>query len=310
MSSPAYVFAGTPDFALASLKALVESGRRPVAVYTQPDRPAGRGKRLAQSPVKRYALEHDIEVLQPKTLRSEDAVDTLTRLAPDMLVVAAYGLLLPQAILDVPRAGGLNVQASLLPRWRGAAPIQASILAGDAETGISLMAMEAGLDTGPVFVDRAIAIGARETAGSLHDRLASLGGEVLVAHIDEIASGRIEATAQDDSKASYAPKITTDDARLDWTKSAAELDRCVRAFNPVPGSFFIANGERMKCWAARPLEGKHAAPGEVVDVSEDGIVVACSDGALKMEVLQRPGRGRVNAREFTQSVNLSGARLR
>ena len=201
------VFAGTPEFARASLEALVESGRKPVAVYTQPDRPAGRGKKLTASPVKQYAIEHGIPVHQPISLRDDAAVEVLRALRPDLFVVAAYGLILPQAVLDIPTHGCINVHASILPRWRGAAPIQAAILAGDPTTGISLMRMTAGLDCGPVFHTEEIAIAAGETAGELHDRLAALGGEVLAARLDDVVQGRLEAVDQDDALATYAPKI-------------------------------------------------------------------------------------------------------
>ena len=231
------VFAGTPDFALASLRALVDAGHVPVAVVTQPDRPAGRGKKLTASPVKRYALEQGIAVQQPATLRDEQAVADLVALQPDLLVVAAYGLILPQNVLDIPTHGCVNVHASALPRWRGAAPIQAAILAGDTTTGISLMAMTAGLDCGPVFHIAEVTIGADETAGELHDRLAALGGETLVANLGRILAGELPATEQDEALATYAPKIAKDDARIDWSLPADEVARRVRAYNPFPGAF-------------------------------------------------------------------------
>ena len=228
MASPRIIFAGTPDFAATSLVALIESGHSPCTVLTQPDRPAGRGKKLTASAVKRVAIENDIPVLQPATLKDEGSVAALEALQPDVMIVAAYGLLLPQSVLDVPRAGCLNVHASLLPRWRGAAPIQAAILAGDETTGVCLMGMEAGLDTGPVFACKTLDIGSGETAGELHDRLADAGGRLLASHIDAILSGELQAEAQDGARATYAHKFKPADAMLDWHEPAEVLiDRVV-----------------------------------------------------------------------------------
>jgi methionyl-tRNA formyltransferase len=308
MTSPRIIFAGTPDFALASLEALVAAGHEPCAVYTQPDRPAGRGKRLAASPVKQFAVEREIPVLQPATLRDDEQVAALADLDPDVMIVAAYGLILPQAVLDVPRVGCLNVHGSLLPRWRGAAPIQAAILAGDKQTGVCLMQMEAGLDTGPVFACDPIDIGERESAGHLHDRLAAAGGALLVRHVDDILAGRLEAQPQDDARATYAPKIRPADAELDWRLDAADLERKVRAYNPVPGAWFMANGERTKCWEARPVDGE-ATPGTVLAAGADGIDIACGHGALRLVRLQRPGKRPVTAAEYAAQVDLSGWQL-
>ncbi len=309
MPDPRIVFAGTPEFALASLEALVAAGLSPVAVLTQPDRPAGRGKKLTASPVKRFALEQGIDVMQPKTLRDDAIVGSLAALSPDVMIVAAYGLILPQAVLDVPRQGCLNVHASLLPRWRGAAPIQAAILEGDVETGISLMAMTAGLDCGPVFVTAAVDIGERQTAGELHDVLAKLGGKTLVANLGKILDGHIEAVEQDDSKATYAGKIAKHDAKLDWHRSGEELARRVRAYNPVPGAWFDAGDQRIKCWQAESGASIDAPPGTVVGSSDDGVVVACGSGTLRMESLQRPGKRPVTAREFAAQLDLTGSCL-
>ncbi|HSM31931.1 MAG TPA: methionyl-tRNA formyltransferase [Woeseiaceae bacterium] len=310
MSDTRVLFAGTPDFALASLQALTGAGIVPVAVLTQPDRPAGRGKRVTASPVKQFALERGIDVLQPATLRDPGAVERLAAFDPDVLVVAAYGLILPQAVLDVPAKGCLNVHASLLPRWRGAAPIQAAILAGDTETGVSLMAMTAGLDCGPVYVEEAVAIGPEETAGELHDRLAALGGELLVRHFDAIVSGALEAVDQDDSAATCAGKISKQDARLNWQRPADELHRQVRAYNPVPGAFFLLDDMPIKCWRAGVAAGAAGtAPGEVLSAGRDGIVVACGSDALRLDSLQRPGKRPVTAGEFARVVPLAGRRL-
>ena len=308
LTTPRIIFAGTPDFALASLQALVAAGHEPCAVLTQPDRPAGRGKQLTASPVKRFAAERGIPVMQPATLRSDEQVAALAELAPDIMIVAAYGLILPQAVLDVPRAGCLNVHASLLPRWRGAAPIQAAILAGDEQTGVCLMRMEAGLDTGPVFACEPVAIGARENAGELHDRLAASGGALLVRHVDDILAGRLEAESQDDAYATYAPKILPADAQLDWQLDAAELERRVRAYNPVPGAWFMAGDERTKCWEVRCIDGE-AAPGTVLAAGAGGIDIACGRGALRLERLQRPGKRAVTAAEYAAQVDLTGRQL-
>ncbi len=309
MRRPRIVFAGTPDFARASLSALVAADHAPAAVLTQPDRPAGRGKRLTPSPVKRYASEHDIEVLQPPTLRDDDIVARLAALEPDLLVVAAYGLLLPQRVLDIPRAGCLNVHASLLPRWRGAAPIQAAILAGDAETGVCLMQMTAGLDCGPVLACEATPIGARETAGELHDRLAALGAGLLVRELDAILAGRIAPVPQDDNLATHAPKIGRADAELDWRLPAVTLERRVRAFNPVPGAWFMLDGEAVKCWQAGVVEAPGAAAGSVLAADRDGVVVACAEDALRLTRLQRPGRRPVSGGEFAGQLDLAGRSL-
>lgn len=302
------VFAGTPDFARASLEALVGSGRKPVAVYTQPDRPAGRGKKLTASPVKHCAIEHGIPVYQPATLRDAAAVEELRALQPDLLVVAAYGLILPQSVLDIPTHGCLNVHASILPRWRGAAPIQAAILSGDRETGISLMRMTAGLDCGPVFHIAALDIGPDETAGELHDRLAVLGASVLVERLDDIVAGRLDAVEQDDTLATYAPKIDKGDAEIDWRLPADEIARRVRAYNPFPGAFTHDRETRIKVWRAAPTEGT-GKPGEVLRFDADAVVVACGEGALQLLELQLPGKRRAPTREFTGQIDLTGLRL-
>ena len=309
MTAARVLFAGTPEFALASLQALTGSGIMPLAVLTQPDRPAGRGKRLTASAVKRFALEHGIEVLQPTTLKDPDAVAQISAFEPDILVVAAYGLILPQGVLDIPAKGCLNVHASLLPRWRGAAPIQAAILAGDAETGVSLMSMTAGLDCGPVFVEEALAIGAEETAGELHDRLAALGGELLVRHFEAILDGELDAVEQDDALATYAGKISKQDARLDWQRPAAELHRQVRAYNPVPGAFFLLDDTPVRCWRAGIVAGATGSPGDVLSAGRDGIVVACGQDGLRLDSLQRPGKRPVTGSEFAGSVAMTDRRL-
>ena len=306
MTSQRVLFAGTPEFALASLRALVDSGTKPAAVLTQPDRPAGRGKKLSRSPVKQFATDQGIEVLQPATLRNPEIVSTLKALRPDILIVAAYGLILPQEVLDIPTHGCLNVHASLLPRWRGAAPIQAAILHGDAETGISLMQMTAGLDCGPVYVTEALAIGDDETAGELHDRLADLGGSSLVKHLTAILEGGVEPVEQDESQTVYAPKIDKRDAVIDWRRSAQELRRLVRAYNPVHGAWFDLGGERIKTWQVQLADDVSETPGKVVSSGRSGFTVACGEGGLHLEVVQRPGKRRVTGEEFSSSVDIAG----
>jgi len=308
LNTPRLVFAGTPEFALVSLQALVRAGHNVVAVYTQPDRPAGRGRKLTASPVKRYAMEHGIRVMQPASLRNDEAARDLEALNPDVLIVAAYGLILPQNVLDVPQFGCLNVHASVLPRWRGAAPIQAAILAGDESTGVSLMRMTAGLDCGPVYCDSRIAIGEHETAGELHDRLAALGGELLVARLASILDGDLTATEQDESLATYAAKISKQDAELDWSLPADELQRRIRAYNPAPGSYFFAesNAEslRIKVWQASVVPELDEVPGTFFQYDTDGIVMACGQGGLRLESLQAPGKRRVSAHEFVTQLDL------
>ena len=303
------MFAGTPDFALASLRALCDSGVTPLAVFTQPDRPAGRGRKLKASPVKEFALSKKIAVHQPETLKDTDVVKEISGLKADLMIVAAYGLILPQAILDLPKHGCLNVHASLLPRWRGAAPIQAAMLAGDEETGISLMQMTAGLDSGPVFAQQSVRIGDTESAGELLDRLALLGGEMLCEQLPDILDGKLEAEPQDENSVTYAGKIRKSDAAMNWRKSATELLREVRAYKPVPGAFFDFDGEQIKCWAAEIADGQSGTVGTVISAGRDGIDVVCGDGVLRMLELQRPGRGRISAGEFTDQTSIMGRRL-
>jgi methionyl-tRNA formyltransferase len=292
------VFAGTPEFARQSLQALVETGMAPRVVLTQPDRAAGRGKKLKASAVKQYAADNDLPVWQPPTLKDASVTAELKALQPDVMVVAAYGLLLPQAVLDIPTAGCVNVHASLLPRWRGAAPVQGAILAGDRKTGISLMQMDAGLDSGPVYAREAFTIGDQETAGQLEQRLALLGGNLLVARLQQIADGEAQTEVQDETQATYAGKISNQDAEIDWSESAQALQRKIRAYNARPGAWFHCNGERVKCWKAAIAHGPAARPGEVVKANKHGVQVACGDGVLQLDQLQRPGRKPVSGSEF------------
>jgi len=282
------VFAGTPEFAAQHLQALLDAGREIVAVYTQPDRPAGRGQKLAPSPVKQLALQHGIAVYQPQTLRDPAAQTELAALTPDLMVVVAYGLILPQVVLDTPRLGCINSHASLLPRWRGAAPIQRAIEAGDASSGVTVMQMEAGLDTGPMLLKVTTTITAEDTGGSLHDRLATLGSQAAVEAVTKLAAGELRGEVQDDTLATYAHKLNKDEARLDWSRPAVELERLVRAFNPWPICHSTLNGEALKVHAAQLGEGQ-GAPGSVLAADKSGLTVACGEGALRLTRLQLPG---------------------
>lgn len=282
------VFAGTPEFAAEHLKALLSSAHQIVAVYSQPDRPAGRGQKLTPSPVKQLALQHDIPVYQPQTLRAPDAQAELAALKPDLMVVVAYGLILPQVVLDIPRLGCINSHASLLPRWRGAAPIQRAVEAGDAESGVTVMQMEAGLDTGPMLLKVSTPIAAEDTGGSLHDRLAALGPQAVIEAISGLAAGTLKGEVQDDSLATYAHKLNKDEARLDWSRPAVELERLVRAFNPWPICHSTLGGEPLKVLAAQLADGQ-GQPGQILAASKDGLTVACGQGALRLTRLQLPG---------------------
>lgn len=282
------VFAGTPEFAAEHLKALLDSPHDVIGVYTQPDRPAGRGQKLMPSPVKQLALQHNIPVMQPPTLRALEAQAELAALQPDLLVVVAYGLILPQTVLDIPRLGCINSHASLLPRWRGAAPIQRAVQAGDAESGVTVMRMEAGLDTGPMLLKVTTPITADDTGGTLHDRLAELGPTAVIQAIAGLAEGALVGEVQDDSVATYAHKLNKDEARIDWSRPAVELERLVRAFNPWPICHTTLNGEALKVLAAQVADGE-GTPGSIIDANKEGLLVACGVGALRLTRLQLPG---------------------
>ncbi len=294
------VFAGTPEFAVPALQACFRSDCEVVAVYTQPDRPAGRGRKLSQSPVKQAALAAGIEVKQPESLRSIDARRELAALAPDLMVVVAYGLILSRSVLAIPRHGCWNVHASLLPRWRGAAPIQRAILAGDAESGVGLMQMEAGLDTGPVLLERRISIADDETGGSLHDRLSVLGAELLGEGLSRLVAGNLpEPLMQSETGIEYAHKLDKAEARLDWNASAIALERKVRAFNPWPVAETELAGERVRIWLAEALASVSTEPpGSVIGVTANGIDVACADGVLRILEIQRDGGRRMPVRDW------------
>lgn len=304
------VFAGTPHFAVPSLEALIASGQQVAAVYTQPDRPAGRGRKLQFSPVKRVALDHRIPVYQPHTLRNnEEELERLASLAPDLLVVAAYGLILPADLLQIPLLGAFNVHASLLPRWRGAAPIQRAILAGDRETGVTIMQVVEKLDAGPMLLKKSTAIGPRETAGELLERVAELGAQALLETLSLLASDSITPEPQDESQVSYAEKVRKEEARLDWTLPAVQLERQVRAFNPWPVAFTQWQGRVLRIWRAElAAESSSAEPGTVVNAKRQ-LEVATGSGLLRLLELQLPGAKRLSAQDFLNAQDLTGSRL-
>ncbi|HJY77654.1 MAG TPA: methionyl-tRNA formyltransferase [Burkholderiales bacterium] len=300
------VFAGTPEFAERALARLLAAGHEVVLALTQPDRPAGRGLRASASPVKRLAAARGIEVLQPGSLQGSSAVERVRAARPDALVVAAYGLILPRPLLEAGRHGALNIHASLLPRWRGAAPIQRALLAGDLETGISIMQMDAGLDTGPLLKQAKTPIRGDDDAGTLHDRLAAIGAELIVEALRGVESGGALAEPQPKLGITYARKIEKLETRLDWTRPADELERAVRAFRPSPGASTRADGAELKIWRARIAARSRLAPGEV----GDGLIVGCGEGALEVLELQRAGGRRLGAPEFLRGHPLpAGARF-
>lgn len=300
------IFAGTPIFAAEALAALVAAGHEIVLVLTQPDRPAGRGQSLRPSPVKQLARQHDFSVFQPPTLKDPAGWRPISEASADVMVVAAYGLILPQAVLDMPRYGCLNIHASLLPRWRGAAPIQRAIQAGDQETGVCIMQMEAGLDTGPVLLSEALKIGSGESAGRLHDRLAVLGARLIVEALSRLPT--LPAQAQPGEGVTYAEKLSKQEAPLDWRRPAAQLARQVAAFDPVPGATAVCDGQSLKIWAACAQDG-HGVPGEILSVSTDGLRVATADGVLVITELQKPGGRRLAIREFLTGSGLAAGKL-
>ena len=296
------VFAGTPDFAASVLQALLASQHEVIACYTQPDRPAGRGRKLTPSPVKALAQEHGIEVYQPLNFKNPNDIEQLAALNADIMVVVAYGLLLPQVVLDTPRLGCINVHGSILPRWRGAAPIQRSIWAGDAETGVTIMQMDIGLDTGDMLSIAKLPIEATDTSASMYEKLAGLGPDALVECLADIAAGKAVAEKQDDELANYAKKLSKEEARINWSDDAAHIERCVRAFNPWPMSHFEAAENSIKVWQSRVAEQTTDKPaGTILQADKTGIYVATGQGVLVLEQLQVPGKKAMSVQDILNS---------
>lgn len=312
MPTPRLLFAGTPAYAVPTLIALVNAGYSIAAVYTQPDRPAGRGQKVQISPVKEYAASIDLPIEQPSSFKDPAAVAQLNQYAADLMIVIAYGLLLPPAVLTAPRLGCINLHASLLPRWRGAAPIQRAILAGDSETGVDLMQMDAGLDTGAILARQVVKIAPTMTAGDLHDQLAAVSADLLLRHLPAVLAGQCVATPQPEAGAIYAKKLTKAEAQLDWRQPAVVLDRHIRAFNPWPVAQTRLAGETVRIWSAQPIpapagELPTAPPGQVIATSAAGIVVATGDGQLVITQLQLPGKRVLTAAELLNGRDLLGA---
>ncbi|HEY7744826.1 MAG TPA: methionyl-tRNA formyltransferase [Desulfuromonadales bacterium] len=291
------VFMGTPEFALATLEGLFDFGLDVVGVYTQPDRPAGRGNKLTPPPVKVLAESRGVPVFQPAKLRAPEVVEGLRQLAPDLIVVVAYGQILPKSVLEIPKFGCINVHASLLPRYRGAAPINKAVIDGESETGVTTMLMDVGLDTGPMLVKKSLPIGPEETAGEVHDRLARLGREAMEETLRRLCAGTLKPEAQDDSASCYAPMLKKEDGRIDWRRSAAEIHNQVRGLDPWPGAYTCLDGEVLKIADTAPEEGV-GEPGTILSADRDGVRVACSGGVLKIGALQLPGKKRLPAGEF------------
>ncbi|MFM1892084.1 MAG: methionyl-tRNA formyltransferase [Pseudomonadota bacterium] len=303
------IFAGTPEFSVPPLKALLTSPHRVVAAYTQPDRPAGRGRKLTPSPVKEAAMAAGVPVYQPTDFRHEADLGQLEALHADLMVVVAYGLLLPPRVLAAPRLGCVNIHASILPRWRGAAPIQRALLAGDTETGVTIMQMEKGLDTGPVYLVRRLPIAPEDTGGSLHDKLSVLGAEALMAALPGIADGSALPEPQDPGRASYARKLDKAEARVDWTRPAQEIARQVRAFNPWPVAHTLYEDANLRLWAAEAVPGLGGSPGMVMAAGRAGIDIATGEGLLRVTRLQMPGKRVMKAAEFVNAHAIQGVQL-
>ena len=296
------IFAGTPDFAARHLAALLSSDHEVVAVYTQPDKPAGRGQKLTASSVKELALTHNLPVYQPASLRKEEAQAELAALGADLMVVVAYGLILPKAVLDTPPLGCINVHGSLLPRWRGAAPIQRAIWAGDDETGVTIMQMDVGLDTGAMIRKVNCPIAADDTSASLYDKLAELGPLALVDTINAMAAGETAADAQDDALANYAEKLSKEEARIDWSMDAVTIERCIRAFNPWPISWFEVADQTIKVWQAKVIASEHGQqPGTLLNADKQGIDIATGQGILRLLTLQPPGKKAMSVADLLNS---------
>ena len=297
------IFAGTPDFAATHLQAILDDDRyQLVAIYTQPDRPAGRGKKITQSPVKKLALANDIQLEQPASLTDIKTQETIARLEADVLIVVAYGLILPRAVLDIPRLGCINVHGSILPKWRGAAPIQRAIEAGDRETGVTVMQMDVGLDTGPMLTTSQCTIDDKETSASLYSKLAVLGAQALINTLEKMRSGTAVGIAQDSTQSSYADKIAKQESLIDWSASVTEIERRVRAFNPFPAAYSLVNGQRIKIWlASADSRDYHGVPGEILSADNDGLLVKCGNGALLISTIQLAGKPKMCVSEALKS---------
>lgn len=299
------IFAGTPIFAEKALKALLEQKTEIVAVLTQPDRPSGRGMQLKASPVKELATQHGLQVLQPVSLKGAEIQQQLSAYQADVMVVAAYGLILPQTVLNIPRLGCINIHASLLPRWRGAAPIQRAIQAGDAQTGITIMQMDAGLDTGDMLFTKSCQIEKKDTAASLHDKLAQLGAGAITEALELLAQGRLVAIPQDSRDATYAAKLTKEEALINWMLPAVELDRVVRSYNPFPGASSYINDTQVRIWQSSDREDMSGEPGVVLGAEKNSLIVACGNGALNIEVLQKPNAKALPVGQFLQGFQIN-----
>lgn len=297
------VFMGTPEFAVSTLEGLLDAGVNMVGVYTQPDRPKGRGKKMTASPVKEVALKHDLPVFQPQKLRQAEAVAELQALEPDLIVVVAYGQILPKVVLDIPRYNCINVHASLLPKYRGAAPINKCIVDGETETGVTTMLMDIGLDTGDMLVKKSLTIGADETAGLLHDRLALLGREAMQETLRQICDGTLKAEKQDDEQSNYAAMMKKEDGVIDWSRSARNIHNQVRGLDPWPGAFTQLDGDTLKI-AATGVEEGSGKPGEILSADKTGVRIACGEGVLVVNELQLPGKKRLNAMNFLAGKTL------
>jgi methionyl-tRNA formyltransferase len=298
------IFMGTPDFALQTLQGLVDAGCNLIAVYTQPDRPKGRGKQLAAPPIKELALQHDIPVYQPLKLRQPEAVAELEVLAPDLIVVVAYGQILPKSVLDIPRYGCINVHASLLPRYRGAAPINKAIIDGETETGITTMYMDIGLDTGDMLVKKTLSIGPQETAGELHDRLAVLGRETMEETLQQLCAGTLQRQVQDNDQSTYAAMMKKEDGRINWNRPAVEVHNQIRGLDPWPGAYTSLNGELLKLTRTSPEITTGDKPGSIISADNNGVRIACGTGSLLVKELQLAGRKRLPAADFLRGCPL------
>jgi methionyl-tRNA formyltransferase len=295
---------GTPDFALQTLQGLIDAGCNLVGVYTQPDRPKGRGKQLAAPPVKELALQHDIPVYQPLKLRQPEAVAELEALAPDLIIVVAYGQILPKSVLDIPRYGCINVHASLLPRYRGAAPINKAIIDGETETGITTMYMDVGLDTGDMLIKKSLPIGPQETAGELHDRLAVLGRETMEETLQQLCAGTLQREVQDDDQSTYASMMKKEDGRIDWNRPTEEVHNQIRGLDPWPGAYTSLDGELLKLARTSPEDTAGGKPGSIISADNNGVSIACGTGTLLVKELQLAGRKRLAAADFLRGCPL------